>query len=34
VQPGAQNGAFIAAVAAEANFTVPLTWRRRGDTSK
>jgi Trypsin-co-occurring domain 1 len=34
VQPSAQNGAFIAAVAAEANFTAPLTWRRRGDTSE
>lgn len=34
VQLSAQSGAFIAAVAAEANFTVSLTWRRRGDTSE
>ena len=30
VQLSAQTGAFIASVAAEANFTVSMTWRRRG----
>lgn len=30
VQLSAQTGAFIAAVAAEANFKVSMTWRRRG----
>jgi hypothetical protein len=30
VQLSAQSGAFIAAVAADANFTVSMTWRRRG----
>lgn len=29
VQLSAQTGAFIASVAAEANFTVSMTWRRR-----
>ena len=29
VQLSAQSGAFIASVAAEANFTVSMTWRRR-----
>jgi hypothetical protein len=28
VRPSAQTGAFIASVAAEANFTVSMTWRR------
>jgi hypothetical protein len=28
LQPSAQSGAFIAAVAAEANFKVSMTWRR------
>jgi len=28
VQLSAQTGAFIASVAAEANFTVSMTWRR------
>lgn len=31
VQPSAQSGAFIASLAAEANFTVSMIWRRRGD---
>lgn len=30
VQLSAQSGAFIASVAAEANFTVSMTWRRSG----
>jgi hypothetical protein len=30
VQLSAQTGAFIASVAAEANFKVSMTWRRRG----
>jgi hypothetical protein len=30
VQLSAQSGAFVASVAAEANFTVSMTWRRRG----
>jgi Trypsin-co-occurring domain 1 len=30
VQLSAQTGAFIASVAAEANFTVSMTWRRQG----
>ena len=30
VQLSAQTGAFIASVAAEANFTVSMTWRRHG----
>jgi hypothetical protein len=30
VQLSAQTGAFIASVAAEANFTVSMTWRARG----
>jgi NTP-dependent ternary system trypsin peptidase co-occuring protein len=30
VQLSAQTGAFIASVAAEANFKVSLTWRRQG----
>ena len=30
VQLSAQSGAFIASVAAEANFTVSMTWRRHG----
>ena len=30
VQLSAQTGAFIASVAAEANFTVSMTWRRNG----
>lgn len=30
VQLSAQTGAFIASVAAEASFTVSITWRRRG----
>lgn len=30
VQLSAQTGAFIASVAAEANFTVSMTWRRLG----
>jgi hypothetical protein len=30
VQLSAQTGAFIASVAAEANFTVSMTWRRPG----
>jgi Trypsin-co-occurring domain 1 len=30
VQLSAQSGAFIASVAAEANFTVSVIWRRRG----
>jgi hypothetical protein len=33
VQLSAQSGAFIASVAAEANFTVSLTWRRRAAPS-
>ena len=33
VQLSAQAGAFIASVAAEANFTVSMTWRRRGAAS-
>jgi len=32
VQLSAQTGAFIASVAAEANFTVSMTWRRRQGT--
>jgi Trypsin-co-occurring domain 1 len=34
VQLSAQSGAFIASVAAEANFTVSMTWRRRGDADR
>ncbi len=30
VQLSAQTGAFIASVAAQANFTVSMTWRRHG----
>jgi hypothetical protein len=30
VQLSAQTGAFIASVAAQANFTVSMTWRRQG----
>ena len=30
VELSAQTGAFIASVAAQANFTVSMTWRRRG----
>ena len=30
VQLSAQTGAFIASVAGQANFTVSMTWRRRG----
>jgi len=33
VQLSAQTGAFIASVAAEANFTVSVTWRRHHGTS-
>ena len=33
VQLSAQTGAFIASVAAEANFKVSMTWRRRGAAS-
>lgn len=33
VQLSAQAGAFIASVAAEANFRVSMTWRRRGAAS-
>jgi len=33
VELSAQTGAFIASVAAEANFTVLMTWRRRGTES-
>ncbi len=33
VQLSAQTGAFIASVAAEANFKVSMTWRRRDATS-
>jgi hypothetical protein len=33
IQLSAQTGAFIASVAAEANFTVSMTWRRRGAPS-
>ena len=33
VQLSAQSGAFIASVAAAANFTVSMTWRRRGAAS-
>ena len=33
VQLGAQTGAFIASVAAEANFKVSMTWRRGGGAS-
>jgi hypothetical protein len=32
VQLSAQSGALIASVVAEANFTVSMTWRRRGGT--
>lgn len=34
VQLSAQAGAFIASVAAEANFRVSITWRRRGAASE
>ena len=33
VQLSAQTGAFIASVAAQANFTVSMTWRRQQDPS-
>jgi hypothetical protein len=33
VQLSAQTGAFIASVAAQANFTVSMTWRRQQDAS-
>lgn len=33
VQLSAQSGAFIASVAAQANFTVSMTWRRGGAAS-
>jgi hypothetical protein len=34
VELSAQTGAFIASVAAQANFTVSMTWRRQQDASR